>query len=194
MKPIYKIISILILALIAVSTASASTDKVLPSEKDVRTYIENGNSSDNYVTSLFENSQTENPTWPCDLWKTMSGNNVVSFYFSDDSAKGYGSLYVSGKGEITAHGDSGLTLEKSYTGVEDAATDNSSTDNVSSCPNCQTNETEAPTENISVSDSSLTEEQQKQLEEFMSYFDGKESVTVDGIKEQAIECFFQGGQ
>jgi hypothetical protein len=40
--------------------------------------------------------------------------------------------------------------------------------------------------------SSLTADQQAKLDAFMEYFNGTQPLTKDGIKEQAIKCFFNG--
>lgn len=44
----------------------------------------------------------------------------------------------------------------------------------------------------SSNNSSLTTDQQAKLDAFMDYFNGTQPLTKDGIKEQAIKCFFNG--
>jgi hypothetical protein len=184
----------LICALLAVSTASA---KELPTEEKLNSFIDTIPKENGFVSTAFEKSVEENPSWPCDKWSDGS----VSFYYEASGLKGYSSIYYNDNGIETTPARGSINT-KSHTGdevIEDTKTESNSTSNasVNDCPTCPkaTAQADTPrTENVAVSDSSLTEEQQKQLEEFMEYFDGKESVTVDGIKEQAIECFFTGGQ
>lgn len=184
----------LICALLAVSTASA---KELPTKDALGTFIDTIPKEAGFASTAFEKSVNEHPSWPSDKWSDGS----VSFYYESSGLRGYNSIYYNDNGVETTPVRGSINT-KQHTGdeaIEDNKTESNSTsnDSVDDCPTCPKAAAQADTpqtENVAVSDSSLTEEQQKQLEEFMSYFDGKESVTVDGIEEQAVECFFQGGQ
>lgn len=76
--------------------------------------------------------------------------------------------------------------------AQNTASTYQSTTSTCTGPNCPQAQSAAPTISVNSGSTSLTAEQQKQLDEFMSYFDGKESVTVDGIREQAKKSFFNG--
>lgn len=183
----------LICTLLAVSTASA---KELPTKDALDNFIGTIPKEAGFASVAFEKSVSENPSWPCDIWSDGS----VSFYYAASGLRGYSSIYYNDNGIKTTPARGSINT-KQHTGdeaIEDNKTESNSTsnDSVDDCPTCPkaAQAETSQTENVAVSDSSLTEEQQKQLDEFMSYFDGKESVTVDGIKEQAIVCFLQEGE
>ncbi len=209
-----------LLASITVSAASitpglyASKDEAI---KALDTVQVTGSCTD-YSSCLASALKVANPTKKVDYW-TYDGGSAVSIYYEDStSSKGYGAVYQIGKSTRTGTlaGYSNVVCKENYNGDGTGATGSNITANTTAStstgtctgPNCPQSTTTssssycptcpkaaaAQVTNVSVSSSSLTEEQQKQLEKFMSYFDGKDSVTTQGIREQAINCFLSGGQ
>ncbi len=194
MKFVPKICFVLFIALITASAVSATSNSALPSYVEANNYITSANiTAPGYADKLATSIKTDHPAWYFDLWK--DGNaKVISVYFSDHK-----SVYYDDEGKIISPAQ-GLLCVENYKGVAggnessvtNSAINNSTVTNTTtenSCPNCQ--QTQTSTVTVS-NNSSLTTEQQKQLDDFMSYFDGKEEVTIDGIKEQAIKSFFGG--
>lgn len=196
MKINKKYIWICLIALMTVSTVSATSNPTLPSYIEANNYFTSANiTAPGYTDKLATQIKTDHSAWYYDIW--AQGNaKIISVYFSDHKA-----VYYDDNGKEVSP-STGLTLIESYKGVAvgnestvtNSAINNSTVSNTtasteSSCPNCQ----KSTTSTVAVNNgSSLTADQQKQLDEFMSYFDGKEEVTVDGIEEQAIKSFFGG--
>ncbi len=200
MKVIPRICLVLFIALITVSTASATPTPTLPSQGDVQTYLNSANiTAPGYADKLATQIKADHPAWYFDLWKDGDAK-LISIYFADSSMDGHGAIYMDDNGKDTDPSSDSHWIE-SYKGIAEStatnSTENNSTVNTAStptdndCPNCQ--QAQSTTSTVTVNNgSALTEEQQKQLDAFMSYFDGKEEVTIDGIREQAKKSFFGG--
>ena len=114
MKALKQICIAFLIMIVAVSAVTAQTEnKDLPPEKELRSFIDGIDASDNYLSYITELSQTEHPTWKWDLW-----SDRVSFYYCDSgSSKGYGSIYLDSTGNEVAPSCSGsCKLVKSYIG------------------------------------------------------------------------------
>lgn len=114
MKALKQICIAFLIMIVAVSSVTAQTEnKDLPPEKELRSFIDGIDASDNYLSYITELSQTEHPTWKWDLW-----SDRVSFYYCDSgSSKGYGSIYLDSTGNEVAQSCSGsCKLVKSYIG------------------------------------------------------------------------------
>lgn len=178
MKSITKILLFFLIATASVFVTSATS--TLPSEDSVRGYINTANvSTDNYAANLFSDSKITNPSWNCDLWN----NSVVSFYCASSNSKGYESLYVSGPDEITSYAPSGLTLKEQYVGTSNGSSVSEPTNN-STVPSSTGNGSTCQ----SVYIGNTTKEQK--LDEFMAFFENKDSVTLNDIRNEAGQVFF----
>jgi hypothetical protein len=207
--------------LASITVSAASTTPGLYASKDEATKaldtVQVPGSCTDYSSCLASALKAANPTKKCDYW-TYDGGSAVSIYYEDStSSKGYGTVYQIGKSTRTGTlaGYSNAVCKEKYDGDGTGANGSNVTANttsttstgtctgpncpqsttasssVSNCPTCP--KAAAQITNVSVN-SSLTDEQQKKLENFMTYFNGKESVTTQGIRDQAIKCFLSGGQ
>lgn len=190
MKSITKILLFFLIATASVFMVSAAS--TLPSEDGVRGYINTANvSTDNYAANLFADSKVTNPSWNCDLWNTSSGRTVVSFYYASGNSKGYDSLYVSGQNEITSYAPDGLTLKEQYVGTSNNSTVSEPTNNSMTHGPINNSTVPSSTGNVSTCQSVYigdTTKEQK-LDEFMAFFENKDSVTLDDIKNEAGQVF-----
>jgi len=110
--------TLLLLALLTTATSAQTENKDLPTEQEITNYLSSFPSS-NFVESASEASMNDNPTWKWDTWTDAEGNDYISFYYTSNSAKGYGSLYYDDLGnEIGNTCGLTLTLEDSYKGEE----------------------------------------------------------------------------
>jgi hypothetical protein len=107
---------ILILALFAGSAAAMTENKNLPTEQEIVDFVKSVNVSG--ADSLSQASVREHPTWK---WDTWDKGEMISFYYTVDSKKGYGSIYFDKYGkEIPALCGKTPVLEKKYAGEEKA--------------------------------------------------------------------------
>lgn len=186
------------IALISAFPVSAQNEKNLPSEEQIKTLCESVTDKDNYVSTLFDSAKEEG--YVCDLWKceTCQGEKLaISFYCSADTAKGYKSIYTSQPREYKSYIQN-LELKESFTGEELTEENNTNDEQVSSCPNCKTDSDKEEVEEDSEEDNEETftvkssgdKEKEEKLDEFMEYFDTKESVSLEEIRAHAEDVFF----
>ena len=106
--------TLLILALLCSAASAATENKDLPTQSEVSTFV-SGLATTNFVAVASEASLKDHPTWKWDIWTDAAGSQMISFYYSENSAKGYGSLYYDELGQVSGCTGS-YTLVKSYTG------------------------------------------------------------------------------
>lgn len=127
------IISVLILALLVCSTASAETaNKDLPTKQELISFLQTVPINENsYTDTVFNQLVSEHPTWKCDVWTDKTGSKLASLYYTDpESTKGYGSIYMNDRGsDVTGTlCNPGCTLEKSWLGEEDKVREDTQTE------------------------------------------------------------------
>ncbi|MCK9576110.1 MAG: hypothetical protein M0R51_09305, partial [Clostridia bacterium] len=117
-----KTLGILLSIALLCSAASAATEnKDLPTQSEVSTFVGGLAPTGNYADSVSTAATAQHPTWKWDIWTDAAGSQMISFYYSENSAKGYGSMYYNELGQVSGCTGS-YTLVKSYTGeaVQDA--------------------------------------------------------------------------
>jgi len=83
MKALKQICIAFLIMIVAVSAVTAQTEnKDLPPEKELRSFIDGIDASDNYLSYITELSQTEHPTWKWDLWSDRVMNKFDMFCYS----------------------------------------------------------------------------------------------------------------
>lgn len=109
--------TLLILALLTTAASAQTENKDLPTQATITNYLSGLQISSDFVESASESSLNYNPAWKWDTWTDAEGNDYISFYFTSDSAKGYGSLYYDDSGNLIGKTCGlSLTLEDSYKG------------------------------------------------------------------------------
>lgn len=112
----YKILSlILICALLSNIGAATTENKDLPTEKENTEFIATfeTTSGENYLSSFYDAYIEEFPMGHIDIWP----DGFLSIYHTADNARGYGSIYIDGKGKILSPGcGSSQEPVKSYKG------------------------------------------------------------------------------
>jgi len=79
--------------------ATAETEnKDLLTEGQLDAFIASLPHEAGFVNTASEKSVSTNPQEKYDIWKDSDGQKYISFYFSSDSARGYGSKYYSDSG------------------------------------------------------------------------------------------------
>jgi hypothetical protein len=162
---------ILMCSLLACTASAATENKDLPTEQEITNYLSGLQISNNFVTSASEASLSDNPSWKWDTWKDTDGNSRISFYYTIDSAKGYGSLYYDDSGkQFGKMCGMETTLVKSYTG--EAVKDDTKEEEV----------TETPTEEEEEEIIETPAEEEKVEEELV-----KKCVTETPVKEESVK-------
>ena len=109
--------TLLILALLTTAASAQTENKDLPTQATITNYLSGLQISSDFVESASESSMNDNPTWKWDTWTDAEGNDFISFYYTADSSKGYGSLYYDDSGnEVGKTCGLTLTLADSYKG------------------------------------------------------------------------------
>ena len=184
--------------------------------------VNNEAGSQNKAELLFRQVEADHSTWKTDRWTNSTGKDVTCVYYADGSS--YKSYYIDANGnEIQSPTGLTIADSYKGDGVGKFVNDNTTTatvpettstvsnstgtctgpnctqnSSVSSCPNCQktaqtANETQTSNA-LSINGTTYTAEQQNEITAFRNYFNGKTSVTVEEIVEEAIKCFILGGK
>ena len=170
----------LLISLIAVLPVSAQTEKDLPTNEELTKFLEGIPKEPGFISTAANAAVKEHPTWPWDKW-----TNSISFYYENvGSPKGYGSIYFDDTGKkITPSCVGGCELLQSHTGLEKAEKENK-----------EVKETKKDTKKSKQSSLNIVKEQktdeEEKLDEFMKYFENKDSVSLEEIRAHAKDVFF----
>jgi hypothetical protein len=98
-------ISLILFSIFAGSASAVTANKDLPEKQAIEEFSKqiNSNSTSGFIKTAYETSMSEHPSWKWDVWGNHAGKRIISFYYTANTTRGYGSMYFNNTGAVIKH-------------------------------------------------------------------------------------------